>query len=343
MRCIMKLKQLFAIFLALVMLVCFCACETVKPEIGSSESPSESSSADVTEFSSVIDTEEEKSGSTPLFWKATDSKGNVVWLLGSIHAGLDEYYPLPEAIMTAYENSDALAVEADIVAIETDEAAMMDAALAMSKYLLYVDGTTLKDHISADLYERTVNVTKEGGLYNAMYEYYEPSMWMSIISNITCEEAGLDANLGIDRQFLLSAHNSGKEIIEIESAEEQYGMLGGFSDELQVMLLEDSVAGREDKSDVDELKELATAWGEGDIDVLNSLVVPGEDVEWDDLSLEYWKAMFTDRNIGMADFCADALDSGKEVFVIVGLAHFLGDDGIVALLTDLGYTVELVK
>ncbi len=57
---------------------------------------------------------------------------------------------------------------------------------------------------------------------------------------------------------------------------------------------------------------------------------------------EYNNAMLVDRNVGMISKARELLNGGRKVFYVVGLAHMIGDDGIVAGLEALGYKVELV-
>jgi uncharacterized protein YbaP (TraB family) len=85
-------------------------------------------------------------------------------------------------------------------------------------------------------------VLTNAGVYNALYDYYQPTLWMSLISNLSMETMGLDAEYGVDKCILLTAKQLNKEILEIESAKEQYKMLASFSEELQIALLEDAVA-----------------------------------------------------------------------------------------------------
>lgn len=331
------MKRLLALCTALILLFAFCACETKNNSENSDSLPEtdqsgEAGSETVAE-SSIADRE---SSVTPLFWKAYGENGETIWLFGSIHVGTEDYYPLPEEVLEAYNGSDYLAVEADIVAFEND----IQAAATALQHLVYTDGTTIKDHISEELYNRAVAVLTEADMYNALYDYYKPSLWESLIANIYLSESELDTELGIDLYFLNSAKENGKEIIEIESAEEQYRMMGAFSDVVQEMLLESAVASREDGSDAESLKELASAWGKGDESELAALVIPDEDEIVTDADREYWNAMITERNNGMTDFCIDALESGEEAFIVVGLAHFLGEEGIVNQLREKGYTVE---
>ena len=49
--------------------------------------------------------------------------------------------------------------------------------------------------------------------------------------------------------------------------------------------------------------------------------------------------MLIDRNEGMIEKAAKMLDRGENVFYVVGAAHMVGNDGIIAGLKDRGYTV----
>src|SRR3569833_4420418 len=57
-----------------------------------------------------------------LFWRAS-SPGSTVYLLGSIHIGRPEMYPLSSAIDQAFARADALVVEADVTAIDPEQTA----------------------------------------------------------------------------------------------------------------------------------------------------------------------------------------------------------------------------
>ena len=63
----------------------------------------------------------------------------------------------------------------------------------------------------------------------------------------------------------------------------------------------------------------------------------------EELYEEYHSAMETSRNADMLEVAKGYLDSGKTVFFAVGLAHLLGDGGLVQALRDAGYTVTLIQ
>jgi len=58
---------------------------------------------------------------------------------------------------------------------------------------------------------------------------------------------------------------------------------------------------------------------------------------------EYRQKMVVERDKIMTDGICGYLESGETVFVAVGLAHVIGEGGIVDQLTALGYTVTRVQ
>ena len=350
----MKMKKLLAVVLAVCMLLSFAACkEESQPQKTQPTEPTQTEpvatepvQTQPTETQPVatepVQTEPVESEISPLLYKVTDDQGNTVWLFGSIHVGEEYFFPLPEYVTSAYETADALAVEFDIVAYQNDMAAQM----ASLKKLVYTDGTTISDHISEELYTSAVEILKEYGIYNKALDLYYPVLWFSLIDSAMIESLGLRTDLGIDLHFLTRAHEEGKKIIDVESADFQYGMLAGFSEELQIMLLESTVKGTEDmEASSESMQELVSAWAAGDEAAFAELLREEPEFENDrekELYAEYTAAMETNRNLSMADFAENALKSGEEVFIVVGAAHIVGDGALAQLLAERGYTVEII-
>src|SRR5687768_3893920 len=76
-------------------------------------------------------------------WKVTPKVGrNVVYLLGSIHAGTEDMYPLPDEIEAAFDECAVLAVEVDLAS--QDQEALQT---FLAENGLYLDGDTLARHL----------------------------------------------------------------------------------------------------------------------------------------------------------------------------------------------------
>ena len=343
------MKRLLALLLVLLMLFAFVGCnkdidnndKTGKPE---SSATVDSASKGDNEKEDADNKDDDKQGtSAPVLYKATDDKGNVVWLFGSIHVGRDDFYPLPSYVMDAYNGSDALAVEFDIIAFEKDIQAQMDALSA----LVYKDGSKISMHIDKETYDAAVSILKENKSYNSNLDYYIPAMWSSFVDQCSYEKLDVDTDNGIDKHLLKLAKKEDKKILNVESPELQYGMLADYSEELQIYMLESSVESYNNfEEDRKMLDQMIDAWASGDEESLVKLLNEEEEFESEEeekLYEEYNNAMIVERNRYMAAYAEKMLKSGKEVFICVGSAHILGEGAVADLLKDKGYTVERVR
>ena len=105
-------------------------------------------------------------GSKGVFWKV-ENKGNTVYLLGSIHLGTTDIYPLNATLVDAYRSSDALLVEANLLnQSEGIEYFLSKASLT--------DGNTLDKVITPELYAKTAQAFEKFGIDISMYAGLKP-------------------------------------------------------------------------------------------------------------------------------------------------------------------------
>lgn len=280
-----------------------------------------------------------ESASGLLFWEVTSPDGTeTMYLLGSIHVADDSIYPMPEVVMDAYQSSDLLAVEADILAYEQDQKAIS----RLTTRFFYMDGTTIRDHLPADLYEQARARLTDAGLYAEAYDWVHPFLWNSLLDQIVTDASGLDAEHGVDRHFLELAHQSGKQIFEVESVEEQYSIFLSFSDEIWTALIAEMLE-TEPEAQIADLRDMYDLWKSGDVDAFTAYC----ETDLDGLSEEeralyetYNDAILTRRNLGMTQTALDLLQSGETCFLVVGAAHMVGETGLVESLQQSGYMVE---
>lgn len=332
----MKIKKLLAWLLVLIMCFALVACrDTVVTS---------SDNSTVTSTESQIDnsTDTKKGSATPLLYRVIDNDGNVIWLFGSIHAGREDFYPLPDYILNAFDDADSLAVEADIIAFEKDLKQQTDALT----HMVYTDGSSIKDHISDELYTKAVEILKEYNTYMSFLDMYRPVFWSNTIDSLHYEKIGANIELGVDKHLLERAYDTKKEILEVESVKLQYQILAGFSNELQTLLLQTSVDMYEDPDTARaDLATLMDLWASGDEQAFSDYLADDTQeitVEEAPLYNEYNQAVIVDRNLSMADYAEEALKSGKEVFICVGAAHIVGEGAVAQLLEERGYTVECI-
>ena len=139
---------------------------------------------------------------------------------------------------------------------------------------------------------------------------------------------------GVDLHFINKTGT--KRLVGIESVESHFNFLSGLSDELQEKLL---ISSTEDAAELQEsiVKRLVAYWTSGDIEKLESLTR-----ESSHMPEEVKKVMETDRNPHMADVAEQFLKGGEQAFLVVGVGHMTGKDGIVSILQKRGYKVEQV-
>ena len=342
------MKKIFSLLLCMVFLLSLWGCKKTDEPDSIRKAPAETTGTaeesvpeETTEEVTEETTEEEEVPSSPILYKVTDTEGRFIYLLGSIHVATEDMYPLPDYVLDAYDSCDALAVECDIIAAEKD----MGLAMEMAKSMVLTDGTRISDHISAETYEKAVEILEENNTYYSALDMYKPVMWYSLISSLAMEQAGVDVSLGIDRYFLKDAKKQDKPILEVESVQEQYDILGGMSMELQALMLEETVAYYGNPMYSMSVKAMCNAWATGDEDGLLNMMNTDVDAlppEQAALLKEFNDTLEGQRNVNMTDFAVESLELGGSVFIVVGAAHVLGEDGMAAVLAEAGYTVERI-
>lgn len=286
----------------------------------------------------------------PMLWEVISPEGGRLYLFGSFHLADASLYALPEAVMSAYEDSGALALEYDVVGALFDVPMLMEQQTAA----MYLDGSTVADHLSAETYAAAVDYLTSAGMYSQQMDYFTAYNWSSLISLALAAELGYDSSYGVDSYFGSMAKAQGKPVYEVESQSFQLQLLGSPSDRYL-----DFVIGKM-LNELDEgrtqLRDMAKAYYAGDEAAMAALIASEEydEADFAGLSAEdreaiaaedeaYNARMYDERNSAMTAVAEGYLSSGETVFFVVGAAHMLGDNGIVAQLTANGYTVTRVE
>lgn len=272
----------------------------------------------------------------PLIWKVSGGQSEL-YLFGSIHVGTEDMYPLDSAIEAAYDECDYLAVELDLVAFEERMVSDLEFLKEISPYMYYTDGTTIDQVLDPEVYSKgkELLLKNQSEMNEAMLDICKPYSWVSLLGTISTDYAGLDGEYGVDRYLLEKAHDEGKEVLEVEGVIAQLEMFDNFSDETANMMVESALSPAMGSIGV---RLLLSNWQSGSLDAFTTLYDPAQYSEYP----EYFDAMYTQRNILMADTAAEYMESGKKVFFVVGLAHMVGEGGMVDLLQQQGYEVELL-
>ncbi|OWA35163.1 polysaccharide biosynthesis protein GumN [Saccharibacillus sp. O16] len=253
----------------------------------------------------------------------------TVYLVGSMHIADDSFYPLRSEFEKAFAEADYLGVEINIGKEESEaqEKKVMELGT-------YQDGTTLKDHVSAETYKELGKLLEANGIKANAFDKLKPWVVETTLGTLKSGDAGYETDEGIDLYFIQQAIQRKLPILELESYDSQLSMFNGLSDDLQERNLKGAIENFDTIAEGTD--DMAKMWKSGDEKALLAMT---QDIAQDP---EYYKALIVDRNVGMANKIEGYLKSGKaqEYFIVVGAAHYLGKDGVLKLLEDRGYKVE---
>ncbi len=260
-------------------------------------------------------------------WKVR-SKTSTVYLAGSVHFLKKTDYPLDESFEKAYQDSKKIFFEINLDTADQNKIQQITFTKGM-----YQDGPKLKDRVRKETYEKTKEGLSSLGLNIEQFHQFKPWLLGMSITIFKLQSLGYDPNQGVDKYFYRKAKADGKAIGGFETAEYQMDLLGGMDDALQEQLLLQS------------LKDLANmeayvgvfvdAWKAGDTKTLEEQSMKSY-AEF----AEIYAILLTQRNKNWLPKIERLIKANENTMIIVGAAHLVGKDGIIAALRAKGYTVE---
>lgn len=277
-------------------------------------------------------TDDVEEGNGGFLWEI-EHEDTTVYLQGTIHVGREDFYPLNPQTEDAYEQSDVVLPEVDIVNADDAELAEM-----MTPAML-PDGQTIEDLISEESYAELERILSENSIPLEMFDSFEPWFIENLLLTIGIQSSELDPNFGVEEYFLSRAVEDGKEIRELESIDSQFEMLSGFALDTQVELLESAIETYDDAGV--ELDAMGESWLEGDIDAMQEM---WKELSDSDVDEEYAYELNDARNLDMSETIDEILqeNSGQSYFVFVGSMHLVAEPSIVSILEEKGYTVNFI-
>lgn len=274
----------------------------------------------------LIHGQEKKNDTGKSFLWEIEGTAGKSYLLGSIHLLKKEHYPLKKAVEDAFEQSDVLAVEADVSGDK-----LMSQGMVLLQKGMYTGEETLEGNISPKTYQRAVKKLKELGMDIGGFKKFKPWLLAMTIAQMELVKLGFSPEYGIEMYFLGKASGK-KEIAELEGIEFQVKLFDGLSKAesegfLLANIMEADMMGKE-------LDNMIDAWFTGDTKTLRRLLT--ENIQKTPGLDNLYKKLLDHRNEGMVKTIINYLKSDKTYFIVAGAAHMVGKKGIVQLLEDKG-------
>ena len=256
-------------------------------------------------------------------WKATRGAG-VVYLVGSVHMLTTDFYPLAPSLDAAFKDSDLLVEEADL-----NEMLSPNTQFSMLSKGMLPAGQTI-DKVVSPATLALINQHSGGALPLEALKQFKPWFLAMTLEALEWQSAGFDASLGLDKHFFDRAQTEGKSIQGLETTDFQISLFDGMTMDQQDRFLAETLKGVDkEKASV---ARLTGAWKAGDAATIERLVMA--DVKSDPV---VYDRLLVSRNKTWLPKIEALLSRPRHAFVVVGAAHLVGPDGLVAMLKAKGY------
>ena len=260
-------------------------------------------------------------------WRVSKEKNSLL-IGGSVHLLSSADYPLPDEYEQAFRESELLVLETDMDALSKPEVQMR-----LARQLIYNDGTRLKDHIKPFTLKALARYCRATGMSFEQLQTMKPALVVLTLTLNRLKESGL-AGMGVDEYYLKKAKTGKKPVKGLESIETQIEALAsmgaGQEDELILSTIKDLK-----KTDTF-MDKLTGAWRKGNLIELEKLGINPMKSQFPKLN----ESLLSSRNSAWLSKIEAMLDTPGKEFILTGVLHLAGKDGVLAQLQKKGYLVQ---
>jgi uncharacterized protein YbaP (TraB family) len=162
---------------------------------------------------------------------------------------------------------------------------------------------------------------------------FKPWMLAIALQGLELQKAGYDPEIGLDKHFYDQAKSAGKSVQGLETADYQISVFDGMTMEQQDRMLAQTL--KELQTELASVGKLADAWKNGDAPTVERIVQAELKAE-----PQMYQRLLVDRNKAWLPKIEALFARPGHALVVVGAAHLVGADGVIAMLKAKGYTVE---
>ena len=250
---------------------------------------------------------------------------NTVYLAGSVHALPKDDAAFPEQLERAYQAVNVIVLEVDL-----DDMNPLDAVKFITSNGTLPANQSLADIVGPEPYARVSKLAASLDVPEVVISKLEPWSAALILTQYALTRTGFDPALGIDMQITERARADGKSIEGLETVIDQLSVFDSCSFEEQTRFLLDSA---EDVPKLNQdLQDLIDAWRSGNLRKLEKAFV-----EERAKSPQLYDALLGARNRLWLPKIEALLEQDHDYLVVVGALHYVGRDGLLALLSKDGH------
>ena len=250
---------------------------------------------------------------------------NTVYLAGSVHALPKEHADFSPQLERAYAAAKIIVMEVDL-----DDLNPLEAVQFVTSHGTLPADQDLESVMGPDRYASVAKLAASLDLPEPVIARLEPWAAAMVLTQFALVKSGFDPQLGIDMQVTERAKADGKRIDGLETVIDQLSIFDSRTFDEQSKFLVDSA------NDVPKLHEdldrLVRAWRSGDVRGLEK-----EFLKERAQAPALYDELLGKRNRKWLPKIEALLDGDQDCLVLVGTLHFVGADGLLALLARDGH------
>lgn len=260
-----------------------------------------------------------------MLFRVRGPAGATVYLLGSVHLLDPNAGRLPADVDSAFAHAKTVAFETSLDTVQMRSMEIMSRGQ-------YSGGATLRSSLSPAGLAKTDSVLKLYGLSVDRVNGFKPWLVSILMTQMVMQKAKFEPQYGVDVQLNNRAKQANKSVVSLESVDSQLGLFDRIPATDQERML--TMSSGPDSSALT-LMRVKDAWLTGDATMLDSLLNRAAAE-----APAFFAIMVTDRNRSWIPKIEDLLKGKDDALVVVGAAHLVGSQGVLALLKAKGYTVD---
>lgn len=255
------------------------------------------------------------------------------FLFGTIHLITKEAYFFSEAMQSAFDETQRVTFEIDM-----DEMTDFSNIFAMMSGMYMKNGTTLRDLLTPEEYQVVADHFRKIGLPLSFLERIKP-MFLSMMAgeDLMSFKPGSDstAMTSYELELMDKARKQDKDIAGLETMEFQMSLFDSIPYEAQAKMLLGSIQAGEQGDD--QLEQMIRLYLDQDIQGMQQIM----DDDPEGLG-DYEELLLQKRNRSWIPVMEKMMAEGPTFFA-VGAGHLGGEQGVINLLRQAGYTLTPVK
>jgi uncharacterized protein YbaP (TraB family) len=293
--------------------------------------------ADLAELNDVASTTPYGQG---LYWSA-HKDGVELSIIGTMHLADPRHANLRARAAPQLERADLLLVEATL-----DDQNAMQVYMAQNPEMMTInDGPTLPDRLDPDTWAQIRDASASRGVPGFIAAKMQPWFLSMTLAIAPCAMASMMAGeLGLDGLLMEDAAALNVPVMALEPWQDMLALLssGTFDEQIDALrysLIDPDIQDALITSLLESYFAEDTAYGWHISSYLTEHMPNMDPALFDAQMAELEETLLNNRNRAWVPVIEDAAASHDQIFIAFGAAHLIGDQGVLSLLDDNGWTI----